>query len=145
MIVHSVGEKLDVLHDEANPVDPRHCFAFWDLYFVPIVAGVIARLLFCGAGRQKRGRVAKCGSRLRPQMPVRSKLLFQSTAGGLMSCSAAPADRQVAVRYVARIIKGAKPFDRRAGIDCSCASARLLQVGSCPLVLFDLTVSGYGG
>jgi Protein of unknown function (DUF3592) len=48
MIMPSVGETVDVLYDEANPVDAR-ISSFWDLYFIPIVAGVIATLLVCGA------------------------------------------------------------------------------------------------
>jgi hypothetical protein len=49
MIMPSIGEAVDVLYDKANPADARIA-SFWDLYFLPISAGVIATMLFCGAG-----------------------------------------------------------------------------------------------
>ena len=41
-----IGETVDLLYDEANPVDVRLA-SVWDLYLVPIVFGAIAALLFC--------------------------------------------------------------------------------------------------
>jgi surface polysaccharide O-acyltransferase-like enzyme len=49
MIMPSIGEAVDVLYDKANPADARIA-SFWDLYFLPILAAIIATMLLCGAG-----------------------------------------------------------------------------------------------
>jgi len=41
----SVGETVDVLYDETNPVDARIA-SFWGLYYLSIIFGGVAALLF---------------------------------------------------------------------------------------------------
>jgi hypothetical protein len=48
MIKPSIGETVDGLYDKANPLDARIA-SFWNLYFKPTVAGVMAALLICRA------------------------------------------------------------------------------------------------
>jgi hypothetical protein len=45
-----IGETIDLLYDETNPVDVRLA-SVWDLYLQPIVFGAIAALLFCWGAR----------------------------------------------------------------------------------------------
>jgi hypothetical protein len=45
-----IGETIDVLYDETNPVDVRLA-SVWDLYLLPIVFGSIAGFLFCWGAR----------------------------------------------------------------------------------------------
>jgi hypothetical protein len=56
-----IGETVDLLYDETNPVDVR-LDSVWDLYLLPIVFGAIAALLFCW--RARVAMRASSGSRL---------------------------------------------------------------------------------
>lgn len=46
LMTSGIGETVDVLYDETNPVDVRLA-SVWDLYLLPIAFGAIAALLFC--------------------------------------------------------------------------------------------------
>src|SRR5258708_3962749 len=46
LIPSVIGETVDVLYDETNPVDVRLA-SVWDLYLLPIMFGGIAVMLFC--------------------------------------------------------------------------------------------------
>ena len=49
LIPSVIGETVDLLYDETNPVDVRLA-SVWDLYLLPIMFGGIAALLFCWGG-----------------------------------------------------------------------------------------------
>jgi hypothetical protein len=49
LIPSVIGETVDLLYDETNPVDVRLA-SVWDLYLLPIMFGGIAVLLFCWGG-----------------------------------------------------------------------------------------------
>ena len=50
LIPSVIGETVDLLYDETNPVDVRLA-SVWDLYLLPIMFGGIAALLFCWGAR----------------------------------------------------------------------------------------------